>query len=122
MTKDQFKKWSDFSTELGLTPTPGKSYFSNKLITFCSQYYYEDGVGMLHNVKHLNAKHMTSLADGKVYNSLPDYAKQHYKRWCLSTKEIVNPYLGQISMVEKELFQIRSLEKTFVVLLRQIEV
>jgi hypothetical protein len=94
MTKDQFKKWSDFSTELGLTPTPGKSYFSNKLITFCSQYYYEDGVGMLHNVKHLNAKHMTSLADGKVYNSLPDYAKQHYKRWCLFNKGDRQPLFG----------------------------
>nr|QVG74774.1 RNA-dependent RNA polymerase [Riboviria sp.] len=98
-TRDAALDWKHYSTKLGLTPTPGKVFYSNRLVTFCSQYFtYAKGSGGHREwrlIEHVPVnRFLNSQADPDQYRRIPHLYRPHYKRWVRFPRREWRPLQG----------------------------
>nr|WQM60670.1 MAG: RNA-dependent RNA polymerase [Narnaviridae sp. 1] len=90
---DEALMWKDLSTRIGLVPSPGKTYWSDHLITFCSQ-YFERRRDTVRTIEFVPVSKMMGECTGVIYNQIPEKFQPFYKRFCTYRRHEWRPLLG----------------------------
>lgn len=85
--------WRRYAQQIGVSPSPGKVYWSEGLVTFCSQ-YWRTHRGVLRPIPWVPVSLMFAEMDGERYNRIPDIHKPFYKRFCSYNRNEWRPLLG----------------------------